>query len=696
MAKKIYVEDKELARYRGILDTPTEFKSGFGWSSVVAILFCGLLIMPGSIYLGLMTGGGLGGVASWVTVILFCEVSRRAMKPLPKEQIVVLLHVAGMMAAAPAGDLIWRAYFVNSDPVRDAGMANAFPWWWCPAPNSAAITERNLFHRDWWPIYGLVLLGIMVGLVKRYTLGYFLFRLCSDIEKLPFPMAPVSAQGALALAEMDEKAPDPKSVAAGETAPKKSSGKWRLFSLGAMLGVTFGFIQIGIPALSGLILDKPFYLIPQPWVELTPLTESILPATPTGIAFDLGVILVGMVVPFWAIVGSFAAIVLTMIANPLLHHFGVLTHWKPGMDTINTTFSNGMDFYTSFGMGTALAIACISIYSTVRDVRQKMRDLKEKARREPETKRQNIWGMPDVKGRGDIPLWLSLVGYVFVGTYGIVVCYFFLRNHSYGAERLLPFLFFFIFIYNPFISYVNARLVGISAQGVDIPFVRETAFILSGIKGVSIWLAPIPIENCGGQAQSFRVGELTGVRFDSYLKADAIAMPLMWLLSLVFWSFIWKANAIPSDAFPYTQKMWDLKAKNTALLYSSTHVAPGEDPKTKSIMDSQFVTQAIHKEWIMAGAGWALVLYIGLNLAGLPVMMVYGMIRGLGAIPHTMVLEIVGAIIGRFFFWKKFGDKKFLQMMPTIMAGYFTGVGLISMATIAMNLIQAAVSSAPF
>ncbi len=38
--------------------------------------------------------------------------------------------------------------------------------------------------------------------------------------------------------------------------------------------------------------------------------------------------------------------------------------------------------------------------------------------------------------------------------------------------------------------------------------------------------------------------------------------------------------------------------------------------------------------------------------------------------------------------------KKFV--VPNILAGYFTGVGLISMATIAMRLVQSAVSSAPF
>ena len=40
-------------------------------STVIGILFCGLIMMPGSIYLGLMTGGSMASVATWVTVILF-------------------------------------------------------------------------------------------------------------------------------------------------------------------------------------------------------------------------------------------------------------------------------------------------------------------------------------------------------------------------------------------------------------------------------------------------------------------------------------------------------------------------------------------------------------------------------------------------------------------------------------------------
>ncbi len=204
---------------------------------------------------------------------------------------------------------------------------------------------------------------------------------------------------------------------------------------------------------------------------------------------------------------------------------------------------------------------------------------------------------------------------------------------------------------------------------------------------MEIWLAPIPLENFGGQAQAFRVNELTGVRFWLLVKTDLVVLPVMFLFSLAFWAFIWKSGPVPSSAFPAAQTYWELQAKNTALLYSSTH--------SGNLADSQFM-QAIHPWAIGGGFGVTVVLFIVLSVFALPVMLVYGMIRGLGGLPHTMLLELIGAIVGRFYFQKKFGPDNFLRMAPAAVAGYFTGVGLVGMATIAMRLIQTAVSGAPF
>jgi len=694
--------DKELEQYRNLLETPTEFVDGFGWTTVAGVVFCGLVMIPGAIYLSLMTGGSMGQAATWVTLILFCEVARRAMRTLSKQELVVLLQAAGGVLGGGFvfGDFVYRAYLVSSEAVRDAGMRDAFPAWFVPKADSAAILQRNLFHHDWMVPIGLLAFLMVMGFVQKYTLGYFFFRLTSDIERLPFPMAPIQAQGAMALAEHDEEAT---ARTGGEDAgraaflrtsqgERKKSERWRLFSLGIVLGLAFGAIQVGIPAISGLLLDKPIFLIPQPFIDTTTLTEALLPATPTGLVLDLGVILMGFVLPFWAVVGTAAAIVLTVIANPLLQHAGLLTRWQPGMDTINTTFANSMDFWMSFGIGSAFAIAAVSIFQTVRDVRRRVRELSANPASSGQGGLRSLWATPRT-GRGDYSMWFAVVGYVVVSVILIALCYALLKDTGTNRIGLLIFLSLFTFVYNPLISYVNARLLGISGQSVDIPFIKETAFILSGAKGVEVWLAPIPITNYGGQAQGFRVNELTGVSFRSLIKADLLLLPFMFCLSWVFWAFIWHASPIPSDAFPAAQINWELRTKTDTLLYTSTFAPPGALPP--SILDSEFM-QAIHKDVVCSAFGLTTGLFVLFSVFGLPTLFIYGIIRGLGALPHTMALEIVGAMIGRYYYQKKYGSTNFLRMAPTLLAGYFTGVGLISMVTIAMRLIQAAKSAAPF
>lgn len=690
------VNDKELQIYRDLLKPPEKFEDGFGWSTVCGIVFCGLIMMPGAIYLGLMTGGGMGAAATWVTVILFNEIARRSLRHLSRAQLVVLLHAAGAMVGGGVfGGLVHRAYLVSSDPIRDAGIRGHFPSWFAPSPDSPAILHRDLLHHDWLVPIALLLFLTVIGFIKRYTLGYFFYRLTSDIEHLPFPLAPISAQGTLAMTEADDapKGDEAARQSAMEllsprkATERKKSLRWRLFSLGVVLGILFGAVQTGVPTISALFLDKPFFLIPQPWIETTTLTQDVMPATATGLVLDMGLLLVGMVMPFWAVMGAMIAIVVTMVLNPVFHHLGWLPTWQPGMDTINTSFSASVDFWMSFGIGAGLGIALVSFYSTIRDVRARLREMKDAAPKDgaKHGSLKELWATPKL-GRGDYPMWIALVGYIVAASATVAVCYLLLPR-NYG---ILFFLIFFAFVYNPLISYVNARLLGISGQSVDIPFIKESSFILSGAKGVEIWLAPIPIENYGGQAQSFRVNELTGVSLMSLVKTDLVVMPVLFVLSLVFWGFIWSSAPIPSSSFPAAQIQWELGAKQTALLYSSTFSPDPSQPV--NLVDSEFM-KAIHPKVILAGGVITVGLFAMLSAFGLPVMLVYGIIRGLGGMPHTMILEIVGAFVGRYYLQKKYGQTATLTNMPTVLAGYFTGVGLIAMGTIAIKLIVAAVSS---
>ena len=201
------------------------------------------------------------------------------------------------------------------------------------------------------------------------------------------------------------------------------------------------------------------------------------------------------------------------------------------------------------------------------------------------------------------------------------------------------------------------------------------------------WLAPIPIDNMGGAAQEFRTHELTGTNFWSYVKSTCLIVPLSFILSFIFWAFIWKSGAIPSDMFPYAQKMWELQAKNTVLLYSATLDTGGAQP---------LFFQALKPAIIGGSFAFSIVAFIIMSIFKLPIMAIYGFVQGVGGMPHAFVPIVMGALLGKFYFRRKLGQKRFLEMMPVLAAGYGTGVGLIALIGVAINLIVSAVSSSPF
>lgn len=688
-ARRAGVLDPELEEYRNLVAPPTSFGEGFTWVSVAGAAFCGLLMFPGAIYLGLLSGMGMSAAATWVTLIVFSEITRRALRAMSKEEMVILLGVAGamiggnaLMPGGPFGQLIWRQYLVGSDAVRDAGLYGDFPSWFAPSPESVAITGRSFLHSGWaMPIFFL-LFATVIGFVQQYTLGYAIFRLTSDVEKLPFPMAPVGAMGVTALVEGE-----------GEV----RGWRWTTFTVGSVLGLAFGAISVGLPVVSSAFLERPLVLVPIPWFDLTLTTESILPATPTGVIVDIGLILVGFVIPFWAVVGSALSVILTFVLNPILYYAGVLKSWHPGMDTVNTQIANSMDFYFSVGIGVSLGVAFVSFYQTGRRFWQLWREGREKrllgdgvvvvdADEDPPAPNRArldgggaIWETPP--GRGDWSLMLCFWAYLVTAILLIAVCKWLVPGFS------VLFLAFFALVYTPVVSYLNARIMGIAGQYVELPFVREAFILLSGVKGVSVWLAPIPIDNQGYMAQQLRTTELTGTKFTSQIKAALMTTPLLFILSFVFWSFIWRDGPIPSDLFPYAQKMWDLQARSTMILWTST---TGDGSQT-TLFDRSF-----HPEFIGAGFGFSVVVFAALSLLGLPTMLVYGLARGLGTLPHGLILELFGAVIARYYLRKKIGNVRFMQAAPILLAGYFVGTGLVGMAGVAIKLVSSAISLSPF
>ncbi|MCM8761727.1 MAG: OPT/YSL family transporter [Candidatus Omnitrophica bacterium] len=638
-----------------------QFQEGFSIRTIIAALFIGFIMLPGAIYLGLITGGGIAGAAQWVTVILLVEIAKRSFIELKKQEVYIIYILAASLVSAglvlgTAGltlqggafsDLIWKQYLIQSPYAQSFNLHRYMPSWAVPPAGSEAILKRTFLHRAWAvPILLLIIHNVLFR-INKFTLGYTVFRLTSDKEKLSFPMAPVASEGAIALAEVSGK---------------KETWRWRIFSISAMIGVIFGAFYVVIPTVTGLLMTKPFQLLPIPWVDFTSKMGDMFPSSMLGFMTELGVIFTGFVLPFWVVTGSFIGSILAKtVGNPILYKAGIIKNWQPGMTAIPANVATNLDFWINATIAGGIVVAVIGIVTMV----------KVFLRRKKEIGKGEVYEEKLPEGRGDYPVYVAIILWVLSTAIYIAIC-------KILVPKFPTLLFvFFGFILTPFLTYTSARMFGITgvAGGISFPMVREGTFILSGYKGVDIWFAPVPYFNHGRATEEFKQLELTRTKFTSWYKAEFTALVIMLFCSFLFWSIIWRMAPIPSSTYPYVQKMWPMDAMFQALWATST-VEGGRS----------WMIEAIKFKYIFNSSLIGFVLYFILLFFKAPVSLFYGIIGGMSMLPHMALPMFLGALLGRFYFAKKVGPN-WRRYTPIILAGYSCGMGLVGMVSIAVALI---------
>jgi hypothetical protein len=660
--------DKEVESYRNLMLPPSTYEDGFRFSSLLGALFVALLMVPGAMYMQLVAGFGVGPAAQWVTVILFIEVARRAHRNLTKPELYVLFYMAGAVMQVPFKGLLVRQFFVQSQAAHAAGVADKIPFWWAPTdPN--ILAERSFMMVEWLPAVALVAMGTIISRLNTAILGYGLFRVASDVERLPFPMATIGASGLMALAEQSQE----------EKASEEGSWRWRVFSVGGMLGLTFGVIYMGLPLISGALLEKPIQIFPIPFSDWTKKTQDLFPAVAVGINWNMTQLVMGMVLPFFAMLGSFIGFLITLIANPILYKYNILHSWQTNDETVATIYKNNIDFYFSFTIGLSIAIAAMGLWNVFKGLvelgkKKKAGELVDPTLDE-EAERERI------KSRGDIKA-PAVIGTYLLTTLAYIIVSGFLIDWHPGVMIVLLGL---GFIYTPLISYVTARLEGLAGQVIQIPMIREFAFILSGYTGgVAVWFLPVPMNNYGIATVRFRQAELTGTKIISVWKAELILTPIIILATVFFANFIWSLAEIPSPRYPYAEVMWELQAANLCIIYSSTLgiYSPFEE--------------ALNGYYILSGTSIGLVAAGTLSLFKVPTMLFYGAIRGLNqTIPHVIIPQFVGACISRFYLQRKMGQK-WRQYAPVVAAGFTCGMGLITVFCVGVTFLAKSVIHLPY
>lgn len=643
------------------------YEEGFNIKTLWAALFVGFIMMPGAIYMGLIMGVGLSGAAQWVTIILFVEVAKRAFIQLKTQEILIIYWIAGGLVAlggvkmgvgaamfgGPFAGMIWDQYFVNSP--QASGLAQYIPRWLTPEPGSPIFLTRSFLNKAWLVPIVVLIIHQVLFLINRLSLGYALFRVTSDIERLPFPMAPVTAGGATALAE---------------TSGKKESWRWRIFSIGSIIGVIWGLAYIVVPTISNILLVKPVTLLPIPWMDFTTHLKSVLPAAPLAVVTNLGALLAGFVLPFWVVVGAFIGqIGRALMVNPILYHQGILHRWTCGMTYQPTRIANDLDFWISFSIGLAIVVAVVGIWSVAKifAARKKHGEVRQKL-------------LPP-EGRGDIKIVFAFLIWA-ASTVGYV-----LLVHILVPDFPVWMIVFFGFIFTPFLSYISARMIGItgSAAGAAFPFVREGMFYLSGYKGAAIWFAPVPMFNQGQIAQTFKQLELTKTKFGSLIKMFVLSLGIMIISSFIFWSLIWKLAPIPSAAYPYVQKVWPYFGTMQALWASSTLPGGGD-----------LMAGVVKLKVILSGLGVGGLMFLMFSILGVPLVLFYGIVGGVTLFMPTAFVSFIGGLLSRYYLVKKFGKRKWRAYAPILLAGYGCGLGLVGMVSIAIALIAKSISTVVF
>jgi hypothetical protein len=652
----------------GLADIEEPFVDGFTWNTIAAMIFIGVVMMPGAILLGLVAGQAMSGAAEWVTIILFLEIARRSFVTIRRQEIIVIYWAAAMLVAPAANaivggqfaTMIWNQYLIQS-PQAEA-IAEFIPTWVVPPKGSEPLLERTFLHSFWIKPFIVAVATWFFFMVNQLSLGYVIFRITSDIERLPFPMAPIAAEGATALAE---------------SSSKSESWRWRLFSIGTVIGLIWGTIYIVIPTLSSTFLTETVTILPIPFIDFTVNLRAVLPTAVLVINTEISGLLVGMVIPFWAIVGNFiGAMIKNFVMNPAFFHYGLLERWEPGMSFIPTTLAVNFDFWLSAKIGMAFTIFIISMAAIVKALMRGSMEISDTAE---DQQFQNQTGPGS--GRGDVPIWMALAAFVVASGCMIVFIHWLVPEFPWWILCL------FAFVLTPMMSYVAAKMTGITGTtgGAQFPYVREGAIYLSGYQGVDIWFAPMPIGDYSALATTFRVMQLTRTKFISYVKLIAVNFIIVLIASFVFWSFIWKMTAIPSSAYPYAQKMWPFHATIQVLWASST--LPG---------GSNLMRGIVTLPKILSGVGIASISYAIVMLVKGPLSLFYGLMQGFAGFPMGQYLLLTGALLSRFYFGKRFGHDTWRRYATLLVAGYGCGMGLIAMTSIAVSLVMKSISSVVF
>ncbi|MEM1697601.1 MAG: hypothetical protein QXG48_02985, partial [Thermofilaceae archaeon] len=494
---------------------PIEFKPGFTWRSVLALVIAAAIFLPVNTYLLLVAGASIAGAAVYILVLLFTELSTIIGVSMTKQEITIVFALGGLAAGTASYlGMVLRHYFVTSnlswsfiDPYSGESLPLVVPSWYAPSALSEAVRFRSFFHRDW--IIPLIIVNIQFGLfyvLQEIALAMIYSLIFIEEEKLPFPLAYINAQLITTLSERDP-------------------AQLKIFTLSAVGGAVYAAIVYGLPTISLGMFNVPLQIIPIPWFDLTSGyygIEQFLPGAMFGVATDPISWALGMLLPFKTV----ASILLGSLSIWVFGNWLATTYlrdqfplwaqeWREGMNLALVWQRSYLRIWAVPSIGFILALATITIASGWRSFIRTFRAL------------TRVRG-----GTGasfGYPSLSKIIAMYVIGAYGSVVLF----------QLLVPDFPLWVSILVPPLTFAVAAAAtharGETGLSFSVPFLWNMLVLASGYPKCYAWFISPVIggDSAPSWVETIKVATLTQTKPIDFFKAYALTVVLYNIFSFI-------------------------------------------------------------------------------------------------------------------------------------------------------------------
>ncbi|RLG35649.1 MAG: hypothetical protein DRN91_09165, partial [Candidatus Alkanophagales archaeon] len=578
----------------------SKIRSGVTSASILAIAYAALTMTPVIIFMSLSTGlvDPYRFIPVFVTLLLFTEIGRYTGRWITPQEAYIIYYMAEIVAfeATYYQGLLMGLYYRNAPYTKLFGLAEKIPLWVAPPLESWAAKVRTFIAPEWIMPLSITLISTIASILIDLGLSIIFSQLFIEVEKLPFPVAPIDSEAILTLTE-------------------RKPEKIVVFSIAAIISFFYEFLVYGVPSVSEAVIGARVKFIEFPWIDLTKVVEMALPGAILGIATDISTFTVGWLIPFnavvWLFIGSLSFFVIgNALALKFPHPYFERwqKEWTVGADIAWLWQRSMYNLWASPSIGLTLALGIYSAIISARTIVVTFRGL---------PRLRKAW-----RERGYLTFMHAYI-MIIVGTLmGIAL-----------STYLCPHLWFFWAIswsLLPIIQgLIGARSIAEIGLGVRIPYIKE-AFLLTFTEPGDVipWMVPAKIGSGAGMiVHRIKVATIVGAKPADYYKAYAITLPLMLIVSFIYWQAFWSIAPIPSTFYPWSSMQWPVSSLSFALWVS------------RSI--------EIFKPDAILGF-FAVFLTIGLVTRKFNIpFSLYGFVAGAQLLPPFAINYLIGAIVGR-------------------------------------------------